>query len=124
MLINVDGVAAALQEALPGHVQRVVRCITQLATACTNHAGKSWVEWQPPLLASMLTHLVMQQQHLKQYHVASVLKDVTQVRYKCAMSNLFDQGLFSATVLQCVLLLCFMPALCHSNQTDRTYGFS
>lgn len=47
-----------LHDALPGHVQRVVRCTTQLSTACSNHAGLAWVDWQPPVLLAMLQHLM------------------------------------------------------------------
>jgi hypothetical protein len=47
-----------LADALPGHVQRMVRCMTQLSSACSNHAGLAWVEWQPPVLQAMLQHLM------------------------------------------------------------------
>jgi hypothetical protein len=50
--------ASNLAEALPGHVQRMVRCLTQLSSACSNHAGLAWVEWQPPVLQAMLQHLL------------------------------------------------------------------
>lgn len=39
-----------LTAALPSHVQKVVRCLTQLSVACSTHARQEWVEWQPPLL--------------------------------------------------------------------------
>jgi hypothetical protein len=50
--------ASNLSEALPGHVQRVHRCMTQLASACSNHADMAWVEWQPPVLQAMMQHLM------------------------------------------------------------------
>jgi hypothetical protein len=68
-----------LHDAQPGHVQRVVRCITQLSTACAEHNALAWIEWQPPPLALLLHHLTTQRRLLKQYHVASVLKDVALV---------------------------------------------
>jgi hypothetical protein len=51
--------ASNLSEALPGHVQRVIRCMTQLASACSNHADLAWVEWQPPVLQAMMQHLMV-----------------------------------------------------------------
>lgn len=39
-----------ISEALPSHVQKVVKCLMQLSLACSSHARKEWVEWQPPLL--------------------------------------------------------------------------
>jgi hypothetical protein len=71
--------AGHLRDALPGHVQRVIRCTTQLSSACSNHAGLSWVQWQPPILQALLSHTLLQRKALKQYHVASVLKDVTHI---------------------------------------------
>jgi hypothetical protein len=68
-----------LHDAQPGHVQRAVRCITQLSTACADHNALGWIEWQPPPLALLLHHMTTQRRLLKQYHVASVLKDVTLV---------------------------------------------
>eukprot|EP00878_Enallax_costatus_P004973 GHUV01005229.1.p1 GENE.GHUV01005229.1~~GHUV01005229.1.p1 ORF type:complete len:460 (+),score=166.93 GHUV01005229.1:319-1698(+) len=71
--------ANKLREAVPGHVQRVVRCMVQLANACHNHAGVAWLDWQPPLLVRMLRRFIVQQQGLKQYHVACVMRDISQV---------------------------------------------
>lgn len=68
-----------LHDAQPGHVQRVVRCTTQLATACAEHNALAWIQWQPPPLSLLLRHLLLQRRSLKQYHVASVLKDVALV---------------------------------------------
>jgi hypothetical protein len=60
-------------------VQRVVHCITQLSSACADHAAPAWIEWQPPPLGLLLQHLLLQRKVLKQYHVASVLRDVAVV---------------------------------------------
>jgi hypothetical protein len=50
--------ASNLSDALPGHVQRVIRCMTQLSSACSSHAELAWVEWQPPVLQAMMQHLM------------------------------------------------------------------
>jgi hypothetical protein len=71
--------AGAISDALPSHVLKVVKCSTQLALVCSDHAGGAWLEWQPPLLCSMLAHLAQQRKTLKPFHVASVLRDVTQL---------------------------------------------
>jgi len=68
-----------LHQALPGHVQPVIRCLSQLAATCSAHAGDSWICWQPPLLKRLLEHLCSQQEHLEVHHVTSVLRDVIQV---------------------------------------------
>lgn len=75
----VGAFATHLHDAQPGHVQRVVRCTTQLATACAGHNALAWIQWQPPPLSLLLRHLLLQRRSLKQYHVASVLKDVALV---------------------------------------------
>lgn len=74
-----EAFVAGLHEALPSHVQKVVRCVTQLGLACAGHAREAWVAWQPPLLARMLAHMVLQRKALKQFHVVSVLRDVSQL---------------------------------------------
>lgn len=67
------------QQALPGHIQPVIRCMAQLATTCSNHAGDSWIKWQPPLLRQLLEYLCSQRDHMEMHHVSSVLRDVAQV---------------------------------------------
>lgn len=39
-----------ISDALPSHVQKVVKCLTQLSLACSAHAREAWTRWQPPLL--------------------------------------------------------------------------
>lgn len=63
-------------------MQRVVHCMSRLAAACTNHAGQAWIDWQPPLLSTLLSALLTQQKPLQQHIVLSVLKDVAQVRVR------------------------------------------
>lgn len=51
-----------ISDALPSHVQKVVRCLAQLSLACSMHAREAWIEWQPALLqvrASNTEHLVL-----------------------------------------------------------------
>lgn len=67
------------QQALPGHIQPVIRCMAQLATTCSNHAGDSWLKWQAPLLQQLLGYLCSQREHMEMHHVSSVLRDVAQV---------------------------------------------
>ncbi|KIY92299.1 hypothetical protein MNEG_15664 [Monoraphidium neglectum] len=67
------------REALPGHIQPVIRCMSQLATACAVHNGDAWLMWQPPVLQRLLGHLFSQRSHMEQHHVSSVLRDVAQV---------------------------------------------
>jgi hypothetical protein len=66
-------------QALPGHIQPVIRCMAQLATTCSNHAGDSWLRWQPPLLQQLLGHLRNQCEQMEMHHVLSVLRDIAQV---------------------------------------------
>lgn len=66
-------------QALPGHIQPVIRCMAQLATTCSNHAGDGWIAWQPPLLQQLLEYLGGQKQQMEMHHVSSVLRDVAQV---------------------------------------------
>jgi hypothetical protein len=66
-------------QALPGHIQPVIRCMAQLATTCSNHAGSSWISWQPPLLQQLLQYLGSQKETMELHHVSSVLRDVAQV---------------------------------------------
>jgi hypothetical protein len=68
-----------INESLPSHIHKVVKCLTQMALACAGHAGDSWISWQPPLLQVMLSHLAMQRRTLKQFHIVSVLRDITQL---------------------------------------------
>jgi hypothetical protein len=68
-----------IHESLPSHIHKVVKCLTQMALACAGHAGDSWISWQPPLLQVMLSHLAMQRRTLKQVHIVSVLRDITQL---------------------------------------------
>lgn len=68
-----------LHQALPAHIQPVIRCMVQLATACSNHAGDAWISWQPPLMQTMLAHLEAQTVSIKQHHVLSVLHDVARL---------------------------------------------
>jgi hypothetical protein len=67
------------QGAQPGHIQPVLRAMCQLAAACANHAGASWLSWQPKLLAQLLRHLHQQRNQLEQHQVASILRDVGQL---------------------------------------------
>eukprot|EP00879_Flechtneria_rotunda_P001323 GHRR01001473.1.p1 GENE.GHRR01001473.1~~GHRR01001473.1.p1 ORF type:complete len:1758 (+),score=853.86 GHRR01001473.1:196-5469(+) len=67
------------QAALPGHIQPVIRCMAQLASTCSNHAGDSWIKWQPKLLQRLLDYLVGQKAHMEMHHVSSVLRDVAQI---------------------------------------------
>lgn len=66
-------------QALPGHIQPVIRCMAQMATTCSNHAGDSWIKWQPLLLQQLLEYLCSQREHMEMHHVTSVLRDVAQV---------------------------------------------
>lgn len=76
---QINNLSCVFQEAVPGHVQRVIRCMVQLATTCHNHSGEAWVDWQPSLLVRLLRRFAVQQQGLKQYYVACVVKDISQV---------------------------------------------
>jgi hypothetical protein len=67
------------QQALPGHIQPVIRCMAQLATACHSHAGAAWTQWQPPLLQQLLTALCAQRKQMEMHHVTSVLRDLVQI---------------------------------------------
>jgi hypothetical protein len=67
------------REALPGHIQPVIRCMSQLATACAVHNGDAWLAWQPPVLQRLLGHLFAQRSHMEQHHVSSVLRDIAQL---------------------------------------------
>jgi hypothetical protein len=72
--------------------------MAQLATACSPHAGDSWLQWQPPLLQRLLNCLAAQREQLEVHHVSSVLRDVTQIA--CLQLQLQKQrgGNGSATV--------------------------
>jgi hypothetical protein len=67
------------REALPGHIQPVIRCMVQLATACAAHNGDAWLGWQPPVLQRLLGHLFAHRAHLEQHHISSVLRDIAQL---------------------------------------------
>jgi hypothetical protein len=67
------------REALPGHIQPVIRCMVQLATACAVHNGDAWLSWQPPVLQRLLGHLFAHRAHLEQHHISSVLRDIAQL---------------------------------------------
>jgi hypothetical protein len=75
----VECFVANLHESLPSHIQKIMRCLAQLSLACNDHAAEAWLQWQPPMLQAMLTHLSIQRKALKEFHVASVLRDVTQI---------------------------------------------
>ena len=66
-------------DALPGHIQPVIRCMCQLGSACSNHAGAAWLSWQPPMLQRLVSYLFSQRTHMEQHHVSSVLRDIAQV---------------------------------------------
>jgi hypothetical protein len=55
----------------------------QLGTGCSQHAAAAWVEWQPPLVLTMLQRLLGHGAMIKQHHVASLYRDLAQLGFLC-----------------------------------------
>ena len=70
------GMCQQSREALPGHIQPVVRSMVQLAMGCAPHSGDAWVGWQPPVVRRLLGVLFSMRAFMEQHQVLGVLRDL------------------------------------------------